>query len=571
MSKSRGNLPDSRSDSPEPSVFTDPNQGRQLTPRNSARPSTGTPTTNKQPTPPRGSTWPATGTPKVDSAKPLIQPLSAYKKPSRTFDNYRLVPEDGMLIILSHASSIQRELRLTAGQKKSIDDLQKQHMQQIRSDVAKLQSLPPDKELKWRDYDRPWSKAAQRFGARLLGLLNENQSEDFRKIIERGTLFPFRDGRELNMVQQLYVKPLDELSVPVAWKADADPGKFAWSSRSFDTEKVPPAFRIRFPSSPSPFLLISDHVIDENGVAGNNNLVHLMVYDMRQQSVVSKVSKSLAYLNGCDCEVSPNGKRLARIESLHILIWDAATAEELHRINTIKPDHPGKLEYIEFAGPDRLVSFHGEETVRVYDVQSGKKLNEFQLILPLKGLGGHPGRKVRVSPGGRFLATLHIRNEAPQKRVLRLHVYDLKSGEHVGNPLIAENLSRLVVQDLVFSDDGEEVAALLYQQRERDFVIVSWDMKQGRQNGFYGPFPPIQTRPSTKERHLVWLKDKTGWVHSGHQLVLRETGKETEIGDPDQGIRHDAQIIGPNTMLQFWETKPRRTARNEMVPVVVNW
>ncbi|MDP6361343.1 MAG: WD40 repeat domain-containing protein [Planctomycetota bacterium] len=312
-------------------------------------------------------------------------------------------------------------------------------------------------------------------------------------------------------------------------------------------------------------------MIDENGVAGNNNLAHLMVYDMQKQSVVSKVSKSLAYLNGCDCEVSPNGKRLARIERLHILIWDAATAEELHRIDTIKPDHPGKLQYIEFAGPDRLVSFHGEETVRLYDVQSGKKLNEFQLIFPLKGLGGHPGRKMRVSPGGQFLAILHIRNEAPQKRVLRLHVYDLKSGEHVGNPPIAENLNRLAVQDLVFSDDGEEVAALLYQQRERDFVIVSWNMKQGRQSGFYGPFPSIQTRPFTKERHLVWLKDKSGWVHSGHQLVLRETGKETEIGDPDQGIRHDAQIIGPNTMLQFWETKPRRTARNEMVPVVVKW
>ncbi|MDA0842058.1 MAG: hypothetical protein O2857_30210 [Planctomycetota bacterium] len=316
---------------------------------------------------------------------------------------------------------------------------------------------------------------------------------------------------------------------------------------------------------------MSDLVMGDKGAAGDSSLVHLMVYDLKQQEVVSKVSKSLTYLNECDCEVSPDGKRLARIEGLNILIWDAATAELLHRIDTIKPNDSGKLQYLEFAEPDRLVSFHGEETVRVYDVQTGRKLNEFQLSLSLKGLGGHPGRKMRASPGGRFLATLHICNEGPQKRVLRLHLYDLKSGKHVGNLPLAENLSHLTVRDLVFSDDGEEVATLLYQQRERDFVIASWSVKEGIQSGFCGPFPAISTRPLTKERHLVWLKDKSGWVHSGHYLVNRKTGEQQQIGNSDQGIRHDAQIIGPNTMLQFWESEPRRTTENEMVPEVVQW
>jgi hypothetical protein len=132
--------------------------------------------------------------------------------------------------------------------------------------------------------------------------------------------------------------------------------------------------------------------------------------------------------------------------------------------------HKGWVHNVDFA-PDarRLVSASGDDTVRLWDVESGRLV---------RTLPGHSRGALcaRFSPDGRWIAS------GGTDQTIR--IWDAESGQ-LQRELTGHRLQG-VVKSLAWSPDNRRLATatsevILYRPTNRDFAIRIWDVETGRE------------------------------------------------------------------------------------------
>lgn len=161
---------------------------------------------------------------------------------------------------------------------------------------------------------------------------------------------------------------------------------------------------------------------------------------------------------------SPDGKRLAAVDSHRVFVWDVPTGKLL---GPAVPSHAAGLTGLAFAPDGRLFTAGDDHTLRAWDAATGKQL----MALP------HDGwvRGLAVSPDGTLVVGSALRND--------LRVWDAKTGKAVFKlPGHGEMGGQRHVR---FSAD--EQTLLSYGD---DFYLRAWDVLTGKLKSEHRLKPP---------------------------------------------------------------------------------
>jgi WD40 repeat protein len=138
---------------------------------------------------------------------------------------------------------------------------------------------------------------------------------------------------------------------------------------------------------------------------------------------------------------SPNGRFVASASGADITLWDVSAGKLVRRFQ----GHEGPVLVLAFAATGKeLVSFGNDDTLRTWDVESGKALQRIRIPLV-----NHTVRhRAAFSPDGRTLAVADISN---QEHLVRL--WDVAGGKEV------RLLRGFSAEGLAFASDGKALIA----------------------------------------------------------------------------------------------------------------
>jgi serine/threonine-protein kinase len=225
--------------------------------------------------------------------------------------------------------------------------------------------------------------------------------------------------------------------------------------------------------------------------------------------------------------LSPDGRWLAGKAGGELRICDAEKGAT-HALAL--PE--GRADWVEFAGPGRLVTLRQNDPGRgleVWDLKTQKVL--FSLPLP----NGYAGERAAASPDGKLLAI-------PGGNLLALQ--ELRPGARPTVLAMPKQRGSFApnCRKLVFTADGTELAGLF----EEPFIglrVVSWDLKRGAvskdhpiakgtvQHEF---FYPREASP------LEWLPGRSGWLVYGQALIDYQNGNVRGRMQPPNTHRQNA-------------------------------
>jgi WD40 repeat protein len=171
---------------------------------------------------------------------------------------------------------------------------------------------------------------------------------------------------------------------------------------------------------------------------------------------------------------SPDGKSLAAGGyDIEIVLWDARTGKEQHRLEDIPPGVISKRIFnavrgLGFSPDSRTLIARSNNTIRAWNVATGKRQQS-----TLLGLDDQP-TVVALTPDGELLATAGAFADDDDVLGDSIHLCDVKTGRH---------FRRLKghkgeVQCLAFAPDGKTLAS-----GGADQTLRFWDVATGKQMG----------------------------------------------------------------------------------------
>jgi len=213
--------------------------------------------------------------------------------------------------------------------------------------------------------------------------------------------------------------------------------------------------------------------------------------------------------------LSPDGKALAGTDQGRrgaLTVYSTLDGAPLLDLGAAAVSSP---DYLEFAGPDRLVSLAQQSlTLRVWEVPSGRVALETRLPFRVDG------RNLQVDPAGRRLAVVEWAKP-------RLAIIDLDTGKVTRSAtlVLPGGGPSMTVSGLAFAPDGSELVALVEMLLEGRAWIATWkgtsarvvpacSMRDGSNRAWskkmFYPGPPIEN-----------LREGGGWLIQGSVVVRR--------------------------------------------------
>lgn len=153
-----------------------------------------------------------------------------------------------------------------------------------------------------------------------------------------------------------------------------------------------------------------------------------------------------------------------------------------------------------------------------------------------------------VSPGGRYAAMAHrhhIATETKNYHFLEVALYELDTGQLVGNKVLAMDYQPFHVTALAFSHDGRELALLWDSDTPRsERHLIHMSALNGTLIRKHRGLPVAENGDAAwqelRHRKLIWLPKETGWVVELKNLVDTQSEVVIELKLPRQ------QLNGPN-------------------------
>jgi serine/threonine protein kinase/WD40 repeat protein len=167
------------------------------------------------------------------------------------------------------------------------------------------------------------------------------------------------------------------------------------------------------------------------------------------------------------------GKGLKGPEQIGLKVWDAATGVELLRIDErdrcgwLRFSADGRIVAAGFPGPP-LEEPPGPSAIKLWDARTGEPIHAISREQAIS-------LAYALSPDGRLLATVQIRDESGWKPGLRL--MDIVTGQEVAFLKLG---AQTIPQQLTFSPDSRGIAAVLGTGEGRQEVKM-WDVATGEE------------------------------------------------------------------------------------------
>jgi len=316
------------------------------------------------------------------------------------------------------------------------------------------------------------------------------------------------------------------------WRARPDPLPEELSMSGIGQVRIPVESRqeVVYPARPSPFVAL----------AGREGKITSI--DLRTGEPLGEIDTGRRL--GAETALSPDGRYFAaeaREFDDAVGVWSFEAGGEPAQV----PVEVSFIEAVDFAGKDQLVvlgSRSSRVVVETREVPGGRLVSRYSTPGGTDG----PGATFSVSPGGRYGAMMVDTT---------LHVFDLQTGERVGQSKLRMNLQNMTIGaecPLAFSPDGGALAVLLLASRSR---LACWNFTTGKLVTFreYGEALQFETVHGYGYRGslLEWLPGKRGLTIAGELLL-----------DPLTGNRI-YQFRGDS------ENQPRRFIRSNRALVVV--
>ena len=257
---------------------------------------------------------------------------------------------------------------------------------------------------------------------------------------------------------------------------------------------------VTYPAVPSPFVAIGKNFFD-NDVR--------QVWDLSARKQVGAVKGPLGW---DDKTVALSGDGALIVGKTNKKMIEVRATKTGKIAQTFDAESPF-VDFIEFAGPDRVVFGHlNDRRLHVGDVKSGDGLPDLRIgeRVPKEGIA--------VSPGGTYLAAASI--GAGQVDVL-----DVASGQVVGElPTPRQNGMVVHVAGLAYADDGSELAGLF--ESFGAYSLVIWDAASGRMLDQFDLGKTVQKPTFYKDRAVAYFPDKAALLVLGCGVVDRQAGKK---------------------------------------------
>lgn len=314
------------------------------------------------------------------------------------------------------------------------------------------------------------------------------QSVSFGDDVSQTELFPPRQSREAatappSGVLQAEKPPPEErrqqsISLP---RKRREPGAVWGEGDKFFPMPEGHRSDVCVSGSPVDFLGIDGHVYD---VASGKELAKLRVPKELDHSAISDDGRWYAVLP-------------RKSDELYVFSVQNPDGDPINI-----PLDGSRIEFLHFAGEDRLLASCGRDMVRVWSPVDGKLLKEFEVERFEENEGA-------ISPDGRYLAAIDVRSAG---------VFDVRTGRKVARletPAGTSSMPYHFCSGIAFSPDGSELAALLHERR-----LVVWSS-----HGRVVINEVLEGDPNAMRRTagIRWLADGSGWFLAGTDIVLRDS------------------------------------------------
>jgi WD40 repeat protein len=214
---------------------------------------------------------------------------------------------------------------------------------------------------------------------------------------------------------------------------------------------------------------------------------------------------------------SPDDRFAAGVFEKKLVIWDAATGQELRTIPLAVP--PGAVHDFDFSPDgsklllsheksirDFSISIHTDATLRIYDVQTGRQLKFFDLKQTFRKSGCNIGLPFVVSADSTQLISI---TENCRLGVFDTSSWNLKQEFH--DPFKDANI------DLALSPDNR-LLAVAYQNR-----LELWDLASAKLIKLY-PNPTLKIYPPHRDAELSYIY-QVAFSQDGALLGTRFSGE----------------------------------------------
>ncbi len=432
---------------------------------------------------------------------------------TRIADVIELGPDDGLLLSGMFGNGYE-QLELTVQQQSQIDDL----VTRLRAEEKGL--VTGEVELE------QWYADGKKLGAELLAVLTDTQRKQLRELIEEEKI---RQVRFDDYAARL--RP--ELQIPkVVWKIERDGFRLAPIKTCSLTE---PAQAGCWRSQ-----AVSGVLVVGNPVDTQPGIDLLRIHDLISDRVLGTCEIPQEGISDVTI-VSPDGQFLAVIrvgddDKSAVEVWSTQSGKLLGSQSLPVDEKASPKSHYQLRDcTANLVFAISDSGYWIWDFRSGEAR---EVTFP-DWMGGEIPVST-ISPGGRYVVVAH--HHAPvidsePYHFLELCVYELETGDLLGNQILAADYHEMRVGAMAWSYDGRDLALLwdvvqpepkrmlLHLNAINGALIRTVDNLPAASEGYAGTH-------ALQQRDLIWLPDKAGWIVNLQKLVESDSGAPIEIQLP---------------------------------------
>lgn len=171
-----------------------------------------------------------------------------------------------------------------------------------------------------------------------------------------------------------------------------------------------------------------------------------------------------------------------------------------------------------------------------------------------------------VSPAGMYLAVAHPHHlvlDSGEYNFLEVCVYDLESGELLGNQILARDYLSVQAGALAYSHDGRQLA-LLWEPADATAPrrVIQLNAANGNVVRTAGELPAssdgVSPAIASGQRELMWLPDGSGWIVGLQSLVETDSGSVIEIELPTDDAEKADGMSQRGAIIDAWPLDSER-------------